>query len=195
MGTRYDANCCQPLVTGQSPGPGPGARQMWKRERCYKCHDVQHRSCRSFSMSRMAKHHCTDRTQWLRGWKGFCKTRDNGDIMDWTCGEKLNVKVQPNIKNIAQFGYMYCDGSLIQDIAESLCSCQTDHLFSYLIFVISFTQAAFSNFKFYTQKLTKNTQKHWKMSLKSKIYAVFVFNLKNFTPDSIFLHGHRPWCP
>ena len=30
----------------------------------------------------------------------------------------------------------------------------------YLIFVISFTQAAFSNSKFYTQKLTKNTPKH-----------------------------------
>lgn len=65
----------------------------------------------------------------------------------------------------------------------------------YLIFVISFTQAAFSNSKFYTGKLTKNTSKHWKMSLKSKIYAVFVFNLENFTPDRIFLHGHRPWCP
>ena len=30
------------------------------------------------------------------------------------------------------------------------------------------------------------------MSLTSKIYAVFVFNLDNFTPDRIFLHGHRP---
>ena len=65
----------------------------------------------------------------------------------------------------------------------------------YLIFVISFTQAAFLNSKFYTRKLTKNTPKHRKMSLKSKIYAVFVFNLENFTPDRIFLHGHRPWCP
>ena len=64
-----------------------------------------------------------------------------------------------------------------------------------LIFVISFTQAAFSNSKFYTQKLTKNTPKHSKMSMKSKIYAVFVFNLENVTPDRIFLHGHRPWCP
>ena len=27
------------------------------------------------------------------------------------------------------------------------------------------------------------------MSLKSQIYAVFVFNLENFTPDRIFLHG------
>ena len=44
---------------------------------------------------------------------------------------------------------------------------------AYLIFVISFTQAALSNSKFYTQKLTKNTPKHSKMSLKSKIYAVF----------------------
>ena len=68
-------------------------------------------------------------------------------------------------------------------------------LFAYLIFVISFTQAAFSHSKFYTQKLTKNTPKHSKMSLKSKIYAVFVFNLENFTPGRIFLHGHRPWCP
>ena len=66
---------------------------------------------------------------------------------------------------------------------------------AYLIFVISFTQAAFSNSKFYTQKLTKNTPKHSKMSMKSKIYAVFVFNLENVTPDRIFLHGHRPWCP
>ena len=66
---------------------------------------------------------------------------------------------------------------------------------TYIIFVISFTQAAFSNSKFYTQKLTKNTPKHSKMSMKSKIYAVFVFNLENFTPDRIFLHGHRPWCP
>ena len=66
---------------------------------------------------------------------------------------------------------------------------------TYLIFVISFTQAAFSNSKFYTQKLTKNTPKHSKMSMKSKIYAVFVFNLENVTPDRIFLHGHRPWCP
>ena len=65
----------------------------------------------------------------------------------------------------------------------------------YLIFVISFTQAAFSNSKFYTQKLTKNTPKHSKMSLKSKIYVVLVFNLENFTPDRIVLHGHRPWCP
>ena len=23
----------------------------------------------------------------------------------------------------------------------------------------------------------------------------FAFNLENFTPDRIFLHGHRPWCP
>ena len=30
----------------------------------------------------------------------------------------------------------------------------------YLIFVISFTQAAFSNTKLYTRKLTKNTTKH-----------------------------------
>ena len=43
------------------------------------------------------------------------------------------------------------------------------------------------NCKFYTQKLTKNCPKHSKMSLKSKIYAVFVFNLENFTPDGIFL--------
>ena len=66
---------------------------------------------------------------------------------------------------------------------------------AYLIFVISFTQAAFLNSKFYIRKFTKNTPKHPKMSLKSKISAVFVFNLENFTPDRIFLHGHRPWCP
>ena len=66
---------------------------------------------------------------------------------------------------------------------------------AHLIFVIYFTQAAFSNSKFYTQKLTKDTPKHSKMSLKSKIYASFVFNLENFTPARIFLHGHRPWCP
>ena len=44
-----------------------------------------------------------------------------------------------------------------------------EEVHAYLIFVISFTQAAFSNSKFYTRKLTKNTPKHWKMSLKSKI--------------------------
>ena len=44
--------------------------------------------------------------------------------------------------------------------------------------------------KFYTQKFIKNTPKHSKMSLKSKIYAVIVLNLENFTPDRIFLHGH-----
>ena len=32
------------------------------------------------------------------------------------------------------------------------------------------------------------------MSLKSKIFAVFVFKLENFTPARIFLYGHRPWC-
>ena len=48
--------------------------------------------------------------------------------------------------------------------------------YPYLIFVISFTQAAFSNSKFYTQKLTKNTQKHAKV--KTKIYADLVFNLE-----------------
>ena len=55
---------------------------------------------------------------------------------------------------------------------------------AYLIFVISFTQAAFSNSKFYTPNYSK-------MSLKSKIYAVFVFNLENVTPDRIFLHGQH----
>ena len=45
---------------------------------------------------------------------------------------------------------------------------------TYLIFVISFTQAAFSNSKFYTQQFTKITPKHSKMSLKSKLYAFFV---------------------
>ena len=57
----------------------------------------------------------------------------------------------------------------------------------YLIFVISFTQAAFSNSKFYTRNLTKNTPKHWKMSLKSKIYAVFfVQSGKFYTWQNIF---------
>ena len=37
---------------------------------------------------------------------------------------------------------------------------QLETVVAYLIFVISFTQAAFSNSKFYTQKLTKNTPKH-----------------------------------
>ena len=41
----------------------------------------------------------------------------------------------------------------------------------------------------YTQRKTKNNP--W----KSILYAVFAFNLENFTPDRIFLHGHRPWCP
>ena len=66
---------------------------------------------------------------------------------------------------------------------------------AYLIFVISFTQAEFFISKFYAQKLTKNTPKYSKISLKSKIYAIFVFNLENFPPVRIFLHGHRPWCP
>ena len=57
-----------------------------------------------------------------------------------------------------------------------------------LIFVISFTQAVFSNLKFYTQKLAKNS-KHSKMSLKSEIYADFVFNLENSTSDRIFYTG------
>ena len=58
---------------------------------------------------------------------------------------------------------------------------------AYLIFVISFTQAALSISKFYTQKFTKNTPKHWKMSLKSKIYAVLVFNrIKFYTWQNIF---------
>ena len=59
--------------------------------------------------------------------------------------------------------------------------------YSYLIFVISFTQAALSNSKFYTQKFTKNTPKHSKMSLKSKIYAVFcVQSGKFYTLENIF---------
>ena len=62
---------------------------------------------------------------------------------------------------------------------------------AYLIFVISFTQAEFFISKFYAQKLTKNTPKYSKNSLKSKIYAIFVFNLENLTPDRIFLHGRR----
>ena len=70
-----------------------------------------------------------------------------------------------------------------------------DNAGAYLIFVISFTQAAYLNSKFYTQKLTKTAPKHSKMPLKSKIYAFFVLNLENVTPERIFLHGHRPWCP
>ena len=62
--------------------------------------------------------------------------------------------------------------------------------YSYLIFVISFTQATLANSKFHTQKLTKNTPNYSKISLKGKIYADFVFNLENFTPDKIFLHAH-----
>ena len=59
--------------------------------------------------------------------------------------------------------------------------------FPYLIFVISFTQAAFSNSKFYTRKLTKNNPKHWNMSVKSKIYAVFcVQSGKFYTLENIF---------
>ena len=41
------------------------------------------------------------------------------------------------------------------------CDCDCDchcHCHSYLIFVISFTQAAFFNSKFYTRKLTKNIE-------------------------------------
>ena len=42
----------------------------------------------------------------------------------------------------------------------------------------------------------KNSRKHSQMSLKSKVYAVFVFNLENFLHlTEYFLHGHRPWCP
>ena len=30
---------------------------------------------------------------------------------------------------------------------------------------------------------------------KSQIYALFSLNLEKFTPDRIFLHWHRLWCP
>ena len=54
-------------------------------------------------------------------------------------------------------------------------------------------QAAFSNSKFYTRKWTKNTPKHSKKSLKSKIFAVFVFNLENFnTWQNIFFTRAPP---
>ena len=49
--------------------------------------------------------------------------------------------------------------SEVLDSKEELELCDSKEE-SYLIIVISFTQAAFSNSKFYTRKLTKNTPKH-----------------------------------
>ena len=43
---------------------------------------------------------------------------------------------------------------------------------AYLIFVISFSQAAFSNSKLYTRKLPKNTPKHSKMFFVCSIWKI-----------------------
>ena len=58
-----------------------------------------------------------------------------------------------------------------------------------------FCTGSIFKFQILHPKIDQKHPKHSKMSLKSKMYAVFVFNLENFTPDRIFLHGHRPWCP
>ena len=63
-----------------------------------------------------------------------------------------------------------------------------NRMWSYLIFVISFTQVGFSNSKFFTQKYHKFTPKRVK-------HIVFLRSIwKKFTTDRIFLHGQRPWC-
>ena len=58
---------------------------------------------------------------------------------------------------------------------------------AYLIFVISFTQAAFFNSKFYTRKLTKNTPKTLKnVPEKSNICSFCIQSGKCYTWQNIF---------
>ena len=58
---------------------------------------------------------------------------------------------------------------------------------SYLIFVISFTQATFFNSKFYTRKLTKNTPKTLKnFPEKSNICSFCIQSGKCYTWQNIF---------
>ena len=54
------------------------------------------------------------------------------------------------------------------------CKVQVQLTGPYLIFVISFTQAAFSNSKFYTWKLTKNTEKcPWKVKYMQFLCSIW----------------------
>ena len=64
---------------------------------------------------------------------------------------------------------------------------------SYLSFLLHRQDFWIPNF--YTQKLRKTPKNYNKYPKKVYNMQFFAFNLENFTPDRIFLHGHRPWCP
>ena len=64
-------------------------------------------------------------------------------------------------------------------------------MYSYLIFVISFTQTGFSKTKLYTKKKTTKITKNTKNVSEKVIYMhFFSLILEKFTPDRKFLHRH-----
>ena len=58
-----------------------------------------------------------------------------------------------------------------------------------------YTDRIFKSRILHPKKWLKTPQNTKKIPSKSIFYAVFAFNLEHFTPERIFLHGHRPWCP